>query len=211
MYQLPPLPYEYTALEPTVSETTMRTHHDKHHQKYIDNVNGMLAGKTFPPLEELVREAFATKQTKLANNAGQIWNHGFFWESMAPQPGAPDAGLAAAIDAFGGIDAVKKAFIDEGVGHFGSGWVWLAVNSGKLEVFSTHDGDTAITRDGVTPLLVCDLWEHAYYLDYKQDRPGFLEKWWSNVANWAFASRQFAAAQGQGQGYRYPAPQAKAA
>lgn len=211
MYQLPPLPYDYSALEPAVSETTMRTHHDKHHQKYVDTTNQILEGKPQRPLEEVVREAFAQKQTKLANNAGQAWNHGFFWESMAPSGTRPDEGLVRAIQAFGGEEALKKAFVEEGVGHFASGWVWIVARDDKLEVISTHDGDTAVTREDVTPILVCDLWEHAYYLDYKQDRPGFLQKWWETVANWDFASRQYAAAQDKAEGYRYPPPLAKAA
>lgn len=213
MFKLPDLPYDYNALEPVVSETTMRTHHDKHHRKYVDTVNQLLAAQGRHPanLEEVVRAAFAGSDKKLANNAGQAWNHGFFWESMAPKATPPDEALTAAIQAFGGEAALKKAFIDEGVNHFASGWVWVVASNGALDVISTHDGDTALVHEGSKPLIVCDLWEHAYYLDYKQDRPGFLEKWWDGVANWAFASEQFAAAQGKGRGYAYPPPTAEAA
>jgi superoxide dismutase, Fe-Mn family len=210
MFKLPELPYAYDALQPAVSESTMRTHHDKHHRKYVDTVNSLLKDKAPRPLEDVVRDAFSGPDRKLANNAGQAWNHGFFWESMHPGATPPDEALTAAIQSFGGEQALKKAFIEEGVNHFASGWVWITAEGGALKVISTHDGDTALVHEG-TPLIVCDLWEHAYYLDYKQDRPGFLDKWWDGVANWQFASRQFAAAQGKGEGYHYPPPLAQAA
>lgn len=213
MFKLPDLPYGYDTLSPTVSETTMRTHHDKHHRKYVDTLNQILANQGRHPgsLEDVVKAAFADGDKKLANNAGQAWNHGFFWESMAPAATPPDEAFTAAIQAFGGEQALKKAFTEEGVGHFGSGWVWVVASNGAIEVISTHDGEPAIVKEGRTPLIVCDLWEHAYYLDYKQDRAGFLDKWWDGVANWAFASRQYAASQGKGEGYRYPPPMAQAA
>lgn len=213
MFKLPDLPYAYDALQPVVSETTMRTHHDKHHSKYVDTLNQLLVtqGRHPDTLEEVVKAAFAGSDKKLANNAGQAWNHGFFWESMAPKATPPDEALTAAIQAFGGEHALKKAFAEEGVNHFGSGWVWIVANNGAIEVTSTHDGFTALTLEGLNPLLVCDLWEHAYYLDYKQDRAGFLDKWWDGVANWQFASQQFAAAQGKGQAYAYPSSTAEAA
>lgn len=211
MFTLPDLPYGYTALEPTVSETTMRTHHDKHHKTYVDNTNKMLSDKGEKPgsLEEVVKKAAADGDKKLFNNSGQAWNHAFFWESMAPAGSQPSAELSQAIDqAFGSRDGLKTKFVEEGATHFASGWAWLVVEGGALKVISTHDADTVVTRDGVTPILLCDVWEHAYYLDYKNDRKGFLEKWFDTVANWKFASEQFAAAKGQGEAYRYPAPQA---
>lgn len=199
MFPLPPLPYDYTALEPVVSETTMRTHHDKHHKTYVDNLNRMLAEKNETPdsLEAVIAREAAQKG-KLFNNAGQAWNHAFFWEAMAPG-GAPAPAHFAAL---------KDRFLEEGTGHFGSGWVWIAAKDGELVVLSTHDGDTLAHRTDLTPVLVCDLWEHAYYLDYKNDRKGFLDKWFDQVANWAFAEAQWQAAQGQGERYRYPAPTA---
>lgn len=208
MFKLPDLPYPYESLEPAVSATTMRTHHDKHHKTYVDTVNKLLSEANAPAqsLEAVVREAKG-KDQKLFNNAGQAWNHAFFWHSMAPKPAKPLGQFARAIDgAFGGLAGLKEKFVAKGVGHFGSGWVWLAVENGQVVICTTHDGDTLIARDACTPILLCDLWEHAYYLDYKNDRKGFLEKWFDEVANWEFAARQFAAALGDGEPYRYPAP-----
>lgn len=218
MFILPDLPYPHDALSPTVSADTLHTHHGKHHRAYVTKTNELApkAGLAGRPLEEVVREARARGDNKLFNNAAQAWNHAFFWNSMTPQFRAPSGELATRIDeAFGGLDALKQAFVDEGVNHFASGWVWLVTSAeglpGGLKVISTHDADDTLVREGLTPLLVCDLWEHAYYLDYKNDRKGFLERWFDQVANWAFAEAQLAAANGQGQGYRYPAPQPEAA
>ena len=210
MFKLPELPYGYDALQPTVSEITMRTHHDKHHKAYVDTTNTLvgekgLAGKT---MEEVVKFAKDKGETKLFNQSGQAWNHAFFWECMTPDAKKPEGELAKAIDgAFGSLADLKTKFVAEGVGHFASGWVWIVSEGGALKVISTHDADTALVH-GVTPILVCDLWEHAYYLDYKNLRKDFLEKWFDGVANWAFAAKQLA-----GDAYRYPAPtdEAKAA
>lgn len=207
MYTLPELPYAYDALEPAVSEDTMRFHHDKHHKAYVDKTNTLAknAGLEGRPLEDVVREARKRGEAGLFNNAAQAWNHAFFWQCMTPEKGRPSGALAKAIDqAFGGLDGLKKAFVDEGVAHFGSGWVWLVTGTEGLKVISTHDADDTLVREGLYPLLVCDLWEHAYYLDYQNDRPGFLNRWFDQVANWAFAEKQLAAADGQGDGFRYP-------
>jgi Fe-Mn family superoxide dismutase len=216
MFKLPDLPYAYDALSPTIGETTMHVHHDKHHAKYVDTLNQILAETNAKPvsLEDVVREAVSDGQTKLANNAGQAWNHAVFWESMSPTPGAPSAALAAALKtAFGDADAeaFKTEFVKQGVAHFGSGWVWLIAKGEALSVITTHDGVTPLGEAGAVPLLVCDLWEHAYYLDYKNDREGFLKAWVGKLANWRFADAQFAAATGAGEPYRFPAPLAKAA
>jgi Fe-Mn family superoxide dismutase len=214
MFKLPDLPYAFDALAPALSETTMRTHHDKHHKRYVDVLNQALeeAGAAPSSLEAVVREALAKGDRRLINNGGQAWNHAFFWEAMAPKAGAPSGELAAAIGkAFGGLDGLKAAFVKEGVGHFGSGWVWLAARGGELSVLSTHDGETLLPKAELTPILVCDVWEHAYYLDHKNDREGFLKAWIADLANWRFAEAQFAAATGAGQAYSYPAPIAKAA
>jgi Fe-Mn family superoxide dismutase len=214
MFKLPDLPYAYDALSPAIGETTMRTHHDKHHAKYVDTVNQLLteAGAKPVALEDVVREAVSGGQKKLANNAGQAWNHAFFWEAMSPEAGAPGGDLAAAIKAaFGDQSGFEAEFVKQGIGHFGSGWVWLVAKDGVLSVTTTHDGDTPLTQAGVTAILTCDLWEHAYYLDYKNDREGFLKQWIGKLANWRFADAQFAAATGAGQPYRYPQPMAKAA
>ena len=207
MLTLPDLPYAYDALAPTVSAETMHVHHDKHHKAYVDKANAMAekAGLANLPLEALIKEAKKRGDAALFNNAAQAWNHGFFWESMAPKPKASGANLKAAIDdAFGDLAGLKKKFVAEGVGHFGSGWAWLVTGPKGLEVISTHDADDTFTHEGLTPLLVCDLWEHAYYLDYKNDRAGFLTKWLDTVANWEFASKQFDGARNKAEGYRYP-------
>ena len=208
MFILPDLPYGYDALKPVLSDELMHLHHDKHHAAYVNNVNKMLgdAGRAAASMEALVREAAAKGEKKLFNNAGQAWNHAFFWECMSPGKTQPSAELAQAIEAFGGLDALKARFVEEGATHFASGWAWIVAKGGALSVISTHDAGSAITEEGVTPILLCDVWEHAYYIDYHQDRKGFLEKWFDGLANWDFASKQFAAAKGQGQGYRYPAP-----
>lgn len=209
MYALPKLPYDESALEPTMSRATVATHYGKHHKKYVDNVNDLVAKHNLQAdsMEALVRLAHTTDHRGLANNAGQSWNHGFYWESMAAQPTGPAQGpLALAIEAFGGADKLREAFLAEGVGHFASGWAWVVARGGKLEVISTHDAGCPIVEPGLTPLLVCDVWEHAYYLDFKNDRKSFLEAWYDRLANWRFAESQFAAAEGGRAGWRYPPP-----
>jgi Fe-Mn family superoxide dismutase len=211
MYVLPELPYSHDALAPFVSGDTLRTHHGKHHKAYVDKTNTLApkAGLAGRPLEDVVREAHRRGDKGLFNNAAQAWNHAFFWECMRPPGGgAPQAELARAIEqAFGGLDALKESFVEEGVGHFASGWVWLVTGAEGLKVISTHDADDTLVREGLFPLLVCDLWEHAYYLDYKNDRKAFLERWFDHVANWDFAAAQLAASDGQGAGFRYPPPE----
>jgi Fe-Mn family superoxide dismutase len=205
-YVLPELPYAYEALEPTVSANTLHFHHDKHHAAYVTALNGLLNGDDKGSLEEVIKTA---APGKVFNNAAQAWNHAFFWDAMSPTKTAPGAELTAAItEAFGDLAALKTAFVTEGVGHFASGWVWLVSEGGKLKVISTHDAATTVTQDGVTPLLVCDVWEHAYYLDHQNNRKGFLEAWFDGLANWTLADSQLAAAKGAGQAWAYPAPTA---
>lgn len=213
MFKLPDLPYAYDALSPTLSETTMRTHHDKHHKKYVDTVNTLLDESKARPqaMEDVVREAVSGGKTKLANNAGQAWNHAFFWECMTPKPGKPSGALMKAIQTFGGMEKLKSEFVTLGNGHFGSGWVWLIARGDALEVATTHDGKAELPGQEATPILVCDLWEHAYYLDHKNDREGFLKAWFDHLANWSVAEAQFAVATGSGGGFHYPAPVAQAA
>lgn len=199
MFRLPPLPYAPDALEPTISAATLRLHHGKHHAKYVETTNALVAsaGRSFDSLEAVVRGAAADGDTPLLNNAGQAWNHAFFWCCMAPGASEPTPSLLKAIDkAFGGLDRLKGAFIREGAGHFGSGWVWLMAEEAQLSVISTHDGDSVLDHPGV-PLLVCDLWEHAYYLDHKNDRAGFLTTWWDNLVDWYFVAAQYDAARGR--------------
>ncbi len=211
MFALSPLPYATDALEPTISKLTMETHYGKHHRKYVDNLNDILANHAsgpFASLEDVIRHAETKGEKKLFNNAAQTWNHAFFWESMTANYGAPTGALAAAIERdFGGLDGLKARFVDEGVNHFASGWAWLVARGGKLEVISTHDAATALTGDSF-PILTCDVWEHAYYLDHKQDRKGFIEGFFDRLANWDFAARQLEASMTGEGGYAYPKPTA---
>jgi Fe-Mn family superoxide dismutase len=211
MYVLPDLPYPPDALSPFVSADTLRTHHGKHHKTYVEKTNDLAAkaGLAGRPLEEVVREAYRLSDKTLFHNAAQAWNHAFFWPCMRPPGGAaPSGDLIRAIDeSFDGVEALKDAFVEEGFGHFASGWVWIVTGSNGLQVISTHDADDTLIREGLFPLLVCDLWEHAYYLDYKNDRKAFLERWFDNIANWDFAAAQLAASDGQGEGFRYPPPE----
>jgi Fe-Mn family superoxide dismutase len=209
MFSLPELPYAYSALEPVISERTMHFHHDKHHAAYVKTLNELLDAAKLAPgsLEEVIRGALKTDDKKLFNNAAQAWNHAFFWDAMTGNPEKPAGDLAKAIEAsFGGMEALKKKFVTEGAGHFGSGWVWLVSDrTGALAVRSTHDAEDLVTQGEVTPLLVCDLWEHAYYLDHQNDRKGYLEAWFDALPHWEFAAYQLAAAQGRGEEWRYPA------
>jgi superoxide dismutase, Fe-Mn family len=212
MFILPDLPYAYDALEPTVSAKTFTFHHDKHHKAYVDVTNTLVAelgleGKT---MEEVTLFAVGDKsKKKLFNNAAQSWNHAFFWDAMTASYAAPEGELKAAIEAaFGDIATLKEKFVAEGIGHFGSGWVWLAAKKdGSLVITSTHDGENLLDQPDLTPLLVCDLWEHAYYLDHQNNRKGFLEAWFDTVANWSLATSQLSAAKGAGAAWAYPAPQ----
>jgi len=208
MFALPDLPYAYDALEPVMSRRTLHFHHDKHHATYVKTLNEMLeaAGTSPTTLEAVIIDASDSGQKKLFNNAAQAWNHSFFWAAMSPRRETPSGDLAAAIDgAFGDLAGLKKALVTEGAGHFGSGWVWLAADrGGALKLRSTHDADDTLTQVGMTPLLVCDLWEHAYYLDHQNDRKAFLEAWFDALPDWGFAAAQFAAAAGRGEPWRHP-------
>ena len=210
MFTLPKLAYAYDALQPTMSERTLRHHHDKHHAKYVETLNTLIKDKpdlARSSLEEVVAMAREGREVKLFNNAGQAWNHGFFWECMTGEASPPSGELAAAIDeAFGRLEQLKSALVAEGVGHFGSGWAWLAYGDGQLKITSTHDGDGLADREDLIPLLVVVVWEHAYYLDFQQDREGFLKAWFDRLVNWRFVSEQFDAARAGERAYRYPQP-----
>ena len=212
MFKLPDLPYPYDALMPVMSDKTLHLHHDKHHATYVKTLNELLGkdGRAARSLEEVVLDAAKTGEQKLFNNAAQAWNHAFFWVAMTPKYEKPQGALAEAIDkAFGGLDGLKKAFVTEGAGHFGSGWVWLTANrSGELKVISTHDAADTLTHGDIMPLMVCDLWEHAYYVDFQNDRKAFLEAWFDALPHWEFAGFQLKAAKGEGDPWRYPAPEA---
>ncbi len=203
MYQLPPLPYAADALAPLISAQTLITHHDKHHARYVKVVNE-LAGNMQLPLEDLVADARKRGDAKLFNNAAQAWNHAFYWASMSPQPCKPGERLQHAIaDNFGENGGLAQEFIAKGAQQFGSGWVWLVAQQGKLGVVATHDAEVPWLEGGSVPLLVCDVWEHAYYLDYRNERERYLESWFTRLANWDLADEQFAGGTGR---FRYPLP-----
>jgi Fe-Mn family superoxide dismutase len=195
-YEVPDLPYDYAALEPHIDEQTMRVHHDKHHQAYVDKANGALEGTEWAdrPPEEVLQNLDAipedTRQV-VRNNAGGHANHSFFWEIMSPDGGgAPEGALADAIEsAFGSVDAFVQQVNDAGVNRFGSGWTWLVHDGSGLAVMSTPNQDSPL-MEGKTPLLGIDVWEHAYYLKYQNRRPDYLQAWW-NVVNWPEIGRRF--------------------
>jgi Fe-Mn family superoxide dismutase len=206
MIALPNLPYAYDALEPVLSERTLHLHRDKHHARYVAVVNELIAADARPPmtLEAIVGEAARSANRTLADNAGQAWNHGFFWVSMSPYGRRPSDALAERLhQTFGGFAGLREAFLSAGAAHFGSGWVWLAHSDRGLEVCCTHDG-ASLAESDLAPLLVCDLWEHAYYLDHQNDRAGFLAAWFDQVANWSFVEAQLLAAEAGGRGWTYP-------
>ncbi len=214
MFSLPDLPYGYEALEPAMSAKTLHFHHDKHHATYVKTLNELLdqEGRSPASLEDVIRQSAGggASAAKLFNNAAQAWNHAFFWQAMSPHAAKPGDDLQSAIQSsFGGLAQLREAFVKEGAAHFGSGWVWLVADGGKLAVKSTHDAHDIVT-DAATPLLVCDLWEHAYYLDYQNDRKAYLEAWFDALPNWPFAASQLAAANGNGQPWRFAAPTAVA-
>jgi Fe-Mn family superoxide dismutase len=208
VFKLPDLPYAYDALEPAMSDETLRLHHDKHHAAYVKTTNELAEKEGLKPesLEALILQAGRDGQNKkLFNNAAQAWNHAFFWNCMTPKGSGPEGELEQAIaQAFGGLDQLKQKFVAEGAGHFGSGWVWILADGQGLEIVSTHDGENTLDQEGVVPILACDLWEHAYYVDYRNDRKGFLEKWFDALPDWRFAAHQLTAARGQGEPWRYP-------
>jgi Fe-Mn family superoxide dismutase len=197
-YSVPDLPYDYGALEPHIDEQTMRVHHDKHHQAYVDKANAALEGTDLADaaIEDVLKDLSAVpedKRTAVRNNGGGHYNHSLFWEWMSPDGGgAPDGDLGAAIDeAFGSFDDFKTKVKDAGVGQFGSGWAWLVHDGSGLAVVSTANQDSPIS-DGKTPLLGVDVWEHAYYLKYQNKRPDYIDAWW-NVVNWAKVAEGYGA------------------
>ena len=191
-FRLPDLPYAEDALAPALSAETLRLHHGKHHRGYIDKLNTALdeAGRTADTLEELLRDP----DDPVFDNAAQAWNHAFYWKSMTPGGRAPDVALLSMIrHDFGDLDGLRERFLEAAGGHFGSGWCWLVLgDDNTLRVMTTHDADTPLTHDR-TPLLTCDVWEHAYYVDYRNDRGAYLEAWWQLV-DWDFVARNLAAA-----------------
>jgi Fe-Mn family superoxide dismutase len=197
-YSVPPLPYDYGALEPHIDERTMQIHHDKHHQAYVDKVNAALEGTEWAdrPIEDVLTSLDRLpddKRTAVRNNGGGHYNHTLFWESMGTDGGGePDGDLAAALgEAFGSFADFQSKLKDAGVNQFGSGWAWLVRDGGSLAVVSTANQDNPIS-DGKTPLLGVDVWEHAYYLSYQNRRPDYIDAWW-NTVNWARVAERYSA------------------
>ena len=192
--ELPALPFEKNALEPHMSANTLDFHHGKHHNAYVVKGNELLAeaGIEGDDLEELVR-ATSEHRGPLFNNVAQCYNHTFFWNSLSPNGGGQPTGAIAEkiAEDFGSYDAFRSEFVNNGVGQFGSGWVWLVSEGGKLKIAKSANADTPLT-DGVTPILVCDVWEHAYYLDFQNRRPDFLGSFLDNLVNWDFANQNLA-------------------
>jgi Fe-Mn family superoxide dismutase len=197
-YEVPPLPYDYAALEPHIDEATMRVHHDKHHQAYVDKANAALEGTEWADktVDEVLQNLDALpedKRTAVRNNAGGHYNHSLFWTWMSPEGGGePDGALAAAIESsFGSFADFQAKLKDAGVNRFGSGWSWLVYDGSGLAVVSTPNQDSPIS-DGQMPLVGVDVWEHAYYLKYQNRRPDYIDAWW-NVVNWAAIGERYAA------------------
>ncbi|MGO3131342.1 MAG: superoxide dismutase [Fe] [Alcaligenes sp.] len=187
-FTLPALPYDLNALEPHISKETLEFHYGKHHQAYVTNLNNLVAGTELEnaSLEDVVKQSSGG----VFNNAAQVWNHTFYWNSLSPNGGgAPTGKVADAINAkWGSFDAFKEAFTKSAVGNFGSGWTWLVKKAdGSLDIVNTSNAGTTLTSDDVA-LITCDVWEHAYYIDYRNARPKYLEIFW-NLVNWDFAAK----------------------
>jgi Fe-Mn family superoxide dismutase len=191
-FELPPLPYRKDALAPHMSEQTLEFHHGKHHQTYVDTLNKLVDGTddAHKSLEEIVLSA---EPGPLFNNAAQNWNHTFFWSCMTPGGGGdPDGELGTALEqSFGSVDDFKQTFTDQAKTLFGSGWTWLAKGDDGLEIVQTKDADLPL-KHGKTALLTLDVWEHAYYLDFQNARPAYIETWLENLVNWEFAASNLA-------------------
>src|SRR4051794_7903106 len=195
-YEVPPLPYPYDALEPHIDEATMRLHHDKHHQAYVDKANGALEGTDLEgkPIEQVLADLNQVPDDKrgvVRNNGGGHYNHTLFWDIMGPDGGGePDGPLGEAIaGAFGSFDDFKAKIKEAGVGQFGSGWAWLVHDGSQLAVVGSPNQDTPLSK-GQTPLLGVDVWEHAYYLKYQNKRPDYIDAWW-NVVDWGKVSERY--------------------
>jgi len=184
---LPELPYAKNALAPHMSAETLEFHHDKHHKKYVDTANKLIAGTEFEKME--IEEIIRRSSGKIFNNVAQAWNHEFFWNCLSPDRKPPGAKLAEALKkAFGSVDEFKSSFSKTATETFGSGWAWLVKDTdGSLKIISTSNADTPVKGDQ-TPLLTCDVWEHAYYIDYRNERPKYLEHFWQ-IVNWDFVGK----------------------
>ena len=196
--ELPPLPYAPDALEPHISARTLSLHHGRHHKAYVDKTKALIAGTALEgrSVEEIIESARTSKDQTLLNQAGQVWNHTFFWRCLSPTGGGgPPAEVEALIrTGFDSMEAFGTAFRDAAVGHFGSGWAWLCADGDKAVVTSRHDGDTPV-GGSLVPLLTCDVWEHAYYLDYQNERPRFVAAFLDHLVDWDFVLANWKARQ----------------
>ena len=200
-FELPPLPYAYDALQPYMSKETLEFHHDKHHQAYVTNGNNLLkdSGLEGKSLSKIVKASFG-KNPPLFNNAGQHFNHLHFWQWMKKGGGGKKlpGRLQKAVDSdLGGYDKMRTDFVQAGVSQFGSGWCWIAFKDGKLAITKTPNGENPLVHGG-RPVLGCDVWEHSYYIDYRNARPKYLEAWFDNLVNWEHAEEMFESAQKEG-------------
>jgi Fe-Mn family superoxide dismutase len=192
-FVLPPLPFAEDALAPYMSAETLQYHHGKHHKAYVNKTNELIQseqGLNGASILQVVREAKKNGDNKLFNNSAQLWNHSFFWQCLAPAKGQkPNGKLAHLIDdAFGNADTMLAKLKEEAVNHFASGWAWLVLDRGALRITSLHDADTPIVHEGMVPLFTLDVWEHAYYIDYRNERPKFADAVLTNIVNWEFVA-----------------------
>ncbi len=188
-FQLPDLPYAKNALEPHISQETLEYHYGKHHKTYVDKLNQLTSGT--PQAQQSLEEVIRSAQGPIFNNAAQVWNHTFYWHCLAPQAGgAPTGAVADAINqSFGSFDAFKTKFTDSAISNFGSGWTWLVKRAdGSLDIVNTSNAATPLTDAALTPILTVDIWEHAYYIDYRNARPSYLDAFWKLV-NWSFVEK----------------------
>lgn len=192
-FTLPDLPFDRDALGDLMSAETLDFHHGRHHKAYVDKLNEAVAGTGLQglPLARLIRAAKDKGDSALANVAGQHWNHNFFWQCLAPPSGQRPTGRLAAMieEEYGGLEPMLAALKEEAVGHFASGWAWLALDRGRLAIASLHDGDAPPAHDGLKPLLTVDVWEHAYYIDYRHERAKFVEAVLGHLVDWEFVAR----------------------
>ena len=200
-FQLPDLPYAKDALAPHMSAETLEFHHGKHHKAYVTKTNDLIADQASlqgASLIQLVREARRSENNKLFNNSAQLWNHSFFWQCLAPSQGQPPGGKLATLinDAFGSAETMLQKLQEEAVNHFSNGWAWLLLDRGSLRIASLHDADTPLVHEGMVPLFTLDVWEHAYYIDYRNERPKFATAVLSNIVNWEFVAQNL-----DGQGF----------
>ena len=190
---LPELPFDREALGQFMSAETLEYHHGKHHKAYVDKVNAMVGEKGLEgaSLSEVIRAGRERGDAGLFNNAGQIWNHNFFWQCLAAPEGQKPTGQLAELieDEFGTTDELLAKLKAEADGHFATGWAWLVLDGGKLRITSLHDGDSPVAHEGMKPLLTVDVWEHAYYIDYRNARPDFADRVLSNLVNWEFVAQ----------------------